>query len=201
PGKGKPGPSNALDLPVIAYLKRERSRPCPFCQRWMDYHVLIDHMQYCCVQEVGEDAIGSSSAKDPLSFESPPKTAQKDGVRQCILCKRWMDSNYLVNHMRDFHVVEVKEAVEKAKAEKRKRAAQPAIETYATFMKKKRRFVEPEEGDIDMRCPICELNYPSQEDLVTHCRIYHGERYALVHRRTFKSAADYKVSVKLSLWW
>ncbi|KAK6040198.1 hypothetical protein COOONC_22297 [Cooperia oncophora] len=104
----------SLDMPVRNYLKRERNQTCPFCKRFMDEKVLIDHMHYCCLREVGEESSNSSN-KDLQSLEGRPKySPQRERIRKCILCNRWMDYKHLVDHMRNFHPAEVKEALGKA---------------------------------------------------------------------------------------
>ncbi|KAK6055241.1 hypothetical protein COOONC_07254 [Cooperia oncophora] len=99
------------DMPVRNYLERNRS--CPFCKRFINENVIDEHMDSCCFKEVGEEN-GSSSNKNPPNVKVRPRTAQhKERSRKCIRCNRWMDQKDLVDHMRDFHPVEVKKALER----------------------------------------------------------------------------------------
>uniref|UniRef100_A0A7I4YH71 C2H2-type domain-containing protein n=1 Tax=Haemonchus contortus TaxID=6289 RepID=A0A7I4YH71_HAECO len=184
---------NSLDVPVGDFLRRERTRQCPFCTRWMDCKVLSVHMNNCTSREASEES-STSSVNVETTLRIYP---QNKRTRQCIFCKCWMDHKILIVHMRKFHGEEVVERPSDAKQTAAKKSRNetkgPGRKVNHELDEQNKRIAEVEKRCYDMKCPMCELQYTSQEDLVYHCRIGHGDRYCLVHQRRFRTEKEFEI--------
>ncbi|KAK6025964.1 hypothetical protein OSTOST_08119 [Ostertagia ostertagi] len=183
------------------FLQRQRTRQCPFCKRYMDCKILADHMQNCLSKDAGGNI--ESSSKSLRRFD-----LLKGRTQQCTICKHWMDTRVLVFHMWEYHRKEVEanheeeaNTVSETPTKKGRYESTTVDSDFEANCSTNHHLVEDGKGRYWVRCPICEHQQLSQEELINHCFHVHEDKYSIVQQRIFNSARKcelWKESIKKS---
>ncbi|KAK6056430.1 zinc finger, C2H2 type, partial [Cooperia oncophora] len=119
-------------------------------------------------------------------------------IRRCRICKRFMDYEVLIVHMKKFHGIDITTEMNKLVLPKRL-VPQCEVEgcgyvarTPAAYYKHMRNKhpVKEKIGNCTTRCPLCQAPFSDPEDLVEHCRTEHGDENCVVEMRTFQNVEE-----------